>query len=53
MDDLTTINKKRKQKNLPELTIVDYAQINNLDLQNPLSFYEYKPGQIDWEKVLK
>ena len=53
MDDYTEVNKKRNKKSLPELSISEYAQIVNVDMQDPLSLLKYKPGQIDWDKTLK
>lgn len=53
MDDYTEVNKKRTKKSLPELSVAEYAKIMNIDMQDPLSLLKYKPGKIDWEKVLK
>ena len=53
MDDYTEVNKKRAKKSLPELSVVEYAKIMNIDMQNPLSLMKYKPGKIDWDRVLK
>ena len=53
MDDYTEVNKKRTKESLPELSVVEYAKIMNVDMQNPLSLMKYKPGAIDWEKTLK
>ena len=53
MDDLKTINKRRMGISKPELSIIEYAQLTDIDMQNPLSLLNYEPGKIDWEKTLK
>lgn len=53
MDDLHKINKKRLENFQPELSIIEFAQLVNVDMQNPLSLINYEPGQIDWKKTLK
>lgn len=53
MDDLKAINKKRAEISKPELSIIEYAQLTNIDMHNPLSLLNYEPGKINWEKALK
>lgn len=54
IDDFNKVNKKRVQKKLPELSMMEYAAKVNVDIQNPLSLAgHYKPGIIDWETMLK
>ena len=38
---------------MKELSIIEYAQLTNIDMHNPLSLLNYEPGKINWEKALK
>jgi hypothetical protein len=53
MDDFMKVNKKRSKKNLPDLTLAEFAAIMGVDMQSMSSLQKYKPGHIDWEKTLK
>jgi len=53
IDDFNKVNKKRTQKNLPELSVMEFAAKANIDMQNALSLMTYIPGSIDWETMLK
>lgn len=41
IDDFNTYNKNLKKKNESEISMQEYAKLCNIDINNPLSLYEY------------
>ena len=53
IDDFNELNKKLEKQNKSTVTLQEFANMANVNLDDMTTLLHYEPGKIDWSKTIK